>query len=754
MIKQIKKIKNLGIFADWSCPTDLTFNRYNLFYGWNGSGKSTLSKLFSSLEKQANHHHFQNLEFKIELDNGFEADEKYKITPSNIKVFNNDFIKENVLFEKGTTGSIIYIGKENTELKREIDALRKYNEEAIAQKDLFNDNYKNFTKTKDSFFTNTGTILRTFFVQTVFAGINYDKRSSEKIWEEVKKGASLNDFVFSDGALESRRQFIAQGQSKKNIEIDIELLNDDDGQELYKDIISLLEQNPVIVTIERLKKNTDISDWVQKGLEIHHKHNSLSCEFCNQPLLDGKINNIEQHFSEEFVNLQKDINNKINELKNKFIPELKVNIDLFYSDLFSSADYHINLIIEQSRLYNHGLQSYINLLELKAKNPLNTSFNSSNTISGLIGKYNSGVKMFKSLIDQHNSIVSDFSSISVNNRIEIEKHFVAVEAINQSFTNLLGKIVITERDLIEIKEVALSTSKLIKEKEELLQNEHLAISEVNNNLHRFLGRNEITLEKNVAGGYVILRNDVIALNLSEGEKTAIALIYFIVKLKEKDNEIQNTIIVFDDPISSLDSNHLFNAFSFITTNCTEAKQLIILSHNFWFFKLIRDWMLNKNKNRRDKPPVSSFFEIKKGNIQNADKTLLDYNSEYHYVFKKMLQYSISENITFDESFVIANTARRVLESFGTIKNPHSSSIMSILCIANEYNIEKDITDKIYYFLNKYSHLDRIENHENTLENIAGESKQVVSDILNIIKTLDNAHFSSMEKLCELEFHKE
>ena len=48
--------------------------------------------------------------------------------------------------------------------------------------------------------------------------------------------------------------------------------------------------------IERLKDNPDISVWVQNGINIHQKHNSLSCEFCNQTLPEGKINTLEFHF--------------------------------------------------------------------------------------------------------------------------------------------------------------------------------------------------------------------------------------------------------------------------------------------------------------------------------------------------------------------------------------------------------------------------------------------------------------------------
>jgi wobble nucleotide-excising tRNase len=76
----------------------------------------------------------------------------------------------------------------------------------------------------------------------------------------------------------------------------------------------------------------------------------------------------------------------------------------------------------------------------------------------------------------------------------------------------------------------------------------------NEALSRFLGRTELTLRfKTEAAGYEIIRNNSGTHdgNLSEGEKTAIAFIYFVVKLTENNNKLKETIVVVDDPISSL-----------------------------------------------------------------------------------------------------------------------------------------------------------------------------------------------------------
>ena len=746
MIEKIKHIKNLGIFSNWIASTDLLFNRYNIIYGWNGSGKSTLTRLFYALEKKKCDNQFPEMEFEIQHSNNITVDEKFSSEGTIVKVFNKDFIENNTKFEIGQTESIIYIGDDNTTLKEEIDL--KKSEQVEKQNSIreLESSIKSRLSQKDIFFINSGKEIQAFFLNTIFASNIYDKRNAIKIWEAIKAGASLNDFILPERTFEYYIQFIAQGDKKHKIDYVIPEFDSDKADQLYDEVCVITRRNPVIKSIERLKKNPDISVWVQEGYLLHKQHNSLSCEFCNQTLPDDKLNKLSDHFNEEFKKLQEDISNKKIEVEKLLISENNFNLDYFYSDNRMHMSKYIEELNQYKNQINKGLQAYLVLLTEKEKNPLQTAFASS-SIGNCIGSYNFQIEEIDSIIKAHNEAVVNYDSLSDQYREKIEMHYVAKKAIAESFQSLLGEIKEIEDEFATNKRLLDELAKEIVAKEILLKNDTIAIESINSNLHKFLGKNEIVLERNVEGGYNLLRNKQKALNLSEGEKTAISLIYFIVKLKENDNDIKKTIIVFDDPISSLDSNHLFNASSFITNNCAEAKQLIILTHNFWFFKLIRDWMQNKNKNRKGKPSVSNFFEIKNGSLQVADKTLVEYHSEYHYVFKKMFQYSENTDNNLDDAFVIANTLRRVLESFSVMKTPHAPSVNAILNIAVDKNIEKYTSEKVYYFLNKYSHLDRIESHENTFENIAGESKQIVFDVLNIIKTIDLDHYASMEKLC-------
>src|SRR5690554_7342213 len=84
--------------------------------------------------------------------------------------------------------------------------------------------------------------------------------------------------------------------------------------------------------------------------------------------------------------------------------------------------------------------------------------------------------------------------------------------------------------------------------------------ELNTTLKVLLHRNDIKIEiRN--DKFTLERSGFPANNLSEGEKSAIAFAYFLTELKALRNDnppkLPNTIIFIDDPISSLDSNHIF-----------------------------------------------------------------------------------------------------------------------------------------------------------------------------------------------------
>jgi wobble nucleotide-excising tRNase len=114
--------------------------------------------------------------------------------------------------------------------------------------------------------------------------------------------------------------------------------------------------------------------------------------------------------------------------------------------------------------------------------------------------------------------------------------------------------------------------------------------------------------------------------LSEGETAFITFLYFYNLLKGSDSESGmsvDRIAVFDDPVSSLDSDILFivaslikNIFDEVRNGNGHIKQVFVLTHNVYFHKEV-----TFNHNRKKKALSEETFWIvrKPGSISKIEK---------------------------------------------------------------------------------------------------------------------------------------
>ena len=206
--------------------------------------------------------------------------------------------------------------------------------------------------------------------------------------------------------------------------------------------------------------------------------------------------------------------------------------------------------------------------------------------------------------------------------------------------------------------------------------------ELNDDLRHYLGHNEIQLEVKETG-YTIARNGVPATALSEGETTAIALLYFLKSLRDRRLDIKKCVVVLDDPVSSLDANALYLAFGFIRERTQDAAQLFILTHNFTFFRNVKNWFHNlKGQRKKDisqRPARFYMLDCRfKANQRFSvlcplDPLLEQYESEYHYLFARIYREACrATGTTLEENYFLPNIARRLLEGFLAFRQPQLS----------------------------------------------------------------------------------
>ncbi|RTY90670.1 hypothetical protein EKM01_09510 [Flavobacterium sp. RSP46] len=755
MLQKLTKIKDFGILENHKPETIVKpFNVFNLVYGWNGSGKTTLARLLRCLETKQNHSEFANADFVIESETNGKVDSKTYNHNLEIKVFNQDFIKENLDLFDATTKPIVFISKTKIDEKKLLDKHKidfKASESEIVkiEKALVASNKK-----VDDFHKDIAKSIKDFLLGTVYATVNYNKNISANIWKGIQsKEETIESYVLSEEDIITQKNYTLIDSEKPEIDIaNLPIAIDTEKvSEIYNNVNSLAATNITAKVIDRLKNNTDIGEWVSLGLQLHKQHNSENCEFCGQSLPENCINNLEAHYNKEYQKLIGDITELTTKLEQGIRTEITNENHLLFQNLTERYNNSLAETNSDIQLVNSKIQDLITALVSKKSNPFATPdkvvFDKT-----IFDNFNNHLKIVLDIIGEHNKTSKAYSDLAEKAKVKIENHFVCEAAIDKDLKTIEKEV--TENSAL--KENQTKTSNILIEAIKFLVDDlsadTIAIAEINDNLHKFLGRNDIVLQRQEEGGYQLTRAGIIAKNLSEGEKTAISLIYFFSKIQENDADRANQIIVLDDPISSFDSNHLFNASSFIKTSTQGAKQIFVLTHNFWFFKQVRDWMKDKNKRTKQGDDIvkSHFYVVKSGQLNDADETLTQTHSEYQFVFSSILKYHNSDTISTSESFNLANSIRRMLEAFSSFKTASNGGFNAVLQLGLDKGFDQQQKERIYYFLNKYSHLDRIESFDNTVETLLEEGVNVVNDVLMVIKLIDEDHYKCMLKACNFE----
>ncbi|BDA03893.1 hypothetical protein OHP003_11680 [Helicobacter pylori] len=191
--------------------------------------------------------------------------------------------------------------------------------------------------------------------------------------------------------------------------------------------------------------------------------------------------------------------------------------------------------------------------------------------------------------------------------------------------------------------------------------------------------------------------------LSEGEVTFITfLYYYLTKGSLKENDIsKNKVLVIDDPISSLDSNILFIVSVLVKDLMKETmeeetniKQVIILTHNTYFYKEIT----SKYDLKHDKKKYS-FWIIKKDNnvskIEKFEETPI--KNSYELLWQEVRQ-AKENNIS---SVSLQNVMRRIIEYYFRILGgfEHNDSLSE--CFENIE--EKRVCNSFISWFNDGSH---------------------------------------------------
>ncbi|NLO39966.1 MAG: AAA family ATPase [Ruminiclostridium sp.] len=773
MITSIDKLENLGIYTTIPPKKASDFKRYNLIYGWNGSGKSTLSRLFNLIGGGTLPKEYEGFKATVSLGNASYNEIQFPIATESISVFNEDFVRDNIDWN-GTLKSILLLDEKN------IEETKKYN--SLKTKLYGNDGQPGLIKEHENskaalekentelqkILTNIGKSVKTSFVLLDTGDsyyMNYDKRKVQALLENPNIPLSDDDLLNADELNRALNE--AKPIKKDTITGEVAPLDNVSLLFLANKTKELLSRKIAAKVIEDLRNNQHISTWVKEGLDLHKKEKRSVCAFCGSIIGEERFKDLDAHFSDALNTLNNDIDACIDEWESHKCDSQKAftNLSVYYDELVQDVKTTNEEYAKRILNFNAEIEKYTLLLTLKRENPFDTINFSlvEDSLYESVVDLNEVLKKYEIAIETHNAKTAIFDESIKEAKKKVERHYVRELIIDLNYDSKARTYKENEEDLNKESTTLLRLKESFDSLEAQLSNETLGAEEFNLKLEQFLGYNEIKIKFDKENkGYRIYRNEhEEASNLSEGEKTAIAFIYFITKLKENGKRIEDSIIVIDDPISSFDSNKLFAAYAYMKSECEHAKQMFVLTHNYNYFSLVLGWFCKKHckdKETGDRVPDYAVYRIE-NKIENAKRVAvlsdggetLKQATEYDYVFHTV--YSLRDRVlTKQESIFCGNICRKLVESFLSFKFPKQRADLAALLHAALPRKEDIIKrERIYKFVNIYSHQKKINVFEELDTDILDANEQmVINDILSMIEKLDANHYQAMVEKVQSE----
>ncbi|WP_459103459.1 ATP-binding protein [Helicobacter pylori] len=700
-------LKNAATF-DESGASFEDLNSINFIYGTNGSGKTTTSSFLKDLAENRIEDKFANS--KIEWHN----DEILKIEVYNKQFkeeqFRNSQVKGIFTLGKKTNENLENIESKKESIKKEYEKNTKNKESSEKLKQEKEKKEKDFT---DSCWEKLYKKNEEDFKETL-KGFKLKEKFKEKILEEFKNNERNESKVKLEKLKENIRIVFSKNQTEL---VSLECnLTDFDSIENH----SIWEQKIVgsgDVAIADLIEKLSNEDWVAQGREYLSKDGN-ACPFCQQKTITEEFKKqLESYFDTSYQKstdtikkMKENYKNETDEVLERLDEIVKTEQDNLQTKLNTEI---FKRIIETLRSKING--NWQKMCD-KSKE-MSRSFKLEST-KNEIEKIGELIDMANQQIANHNEMMKDIENQKEICKGQTWKFLVNefksdIQEYNKKYCGLEKGIKKFENEINENEKKIKELNNEIRELEKTMVSIKPIINKINVLLKGYGFTNFSLACTEDEKSYRIQREDgqLVGETLSEGEVTFITfLYYYLTKGSLKENDIlKNKVLVIDDPISSLDSSILFIVSVLVKDLMKEAmkektniKQVIILTHNTYFYKEITYdlkhyqgkysfWIIKKDNN------VSKIEDYKENPIKNSYELL------WHEVRlakeKQVKEKQAKEN---NISWVsLQNVMRRIIEYYFRILGgfKHNDSL-------SEYfeNIEeKRVCDSFISWFNDGSH---------------------------------------------------
>ncbi|KQP07134.1 hypothetical protein ASF45_34015 [Pseudorhodoferax sp. Leaf265] len=471
--------------------------------------------------------------------------------------------------------------------------------------------------------------------------------------------------------------------------------------------IAALNQRAVAIAGEKIQPNAPLQDllnsavlanWVRDGRTLHVGRDC--CAFCRQPLPADLTETLDKHFNEESERLLRQIQRFLQDCESERARVLAIALPektRVYS-LFQTNLEEVGQKLETARTsYERALEELSKVARERAENIF-----SARDLTSVVSESEMGIGVVleeaNTLIRLSNEHTAQIGATQQQLREELRLRevatFVATLGVDEVKAEIAqhqqnAEALAKEREALEVE------GKKLRAKMEALQaqlrDEKRGAERVNQYLGHSLGGTSLRLQAEEEDGkatyrFRVMRGEQAAFNLSEGECSLVAFCYYLARLDDAQTYGTKPIIYIDDPISSLDSNHIFFIFSLIESFIAKPQvgsdgvalkdangkpvhryeQLFISTHNLDFLKYLKRLTAPEQ--------VERFLVSRKAttsSISLMPKYLKSYITELNYLFAEIHTCTDDANsaASYHSFYNFGNNLRKFLEAFLFFKYP-------------------------------------------------------------------------------------
>lgn len=676
MITRIEKIRGLGLFNDVNCAAH-KFERVTLIYGENGRGKSTVAALMRSLALEDGElikcystiDSTNQPEAILQFENGQKnslSGGKWSGTKRRIMVFDNEFVNRNVY-----SGSIV-----TTEHRKNLLEFA-LGDRAVQLRELLD-----AAKTAATAAANT-------------------LKNSQREFDKWRGHLSLTEFEVLpevenvEAAIAAKKQELAAAQNLKSIEarrvpgllhlapVDIDEIFEVLRKEItdvHTDAQKLLQQHLDVLA------NKNAEHWISTGLPLIQGD---QCPFCGQDVSTNDLIRSYQAYFDESYQLLKSRAYAVRDTVDQRTDDraIEKTVEDFDQQYQICDSWKVEVTADPPEFDQDAFRAAMRQFRKFVLELAERKVNSPAESVGTEAELTKAKTLWNDVIEitQHcnNGLKSNIKVIKdyKDKIVAVSPEFVQVELTKLE----LAKLRHEEQVLKAFKELAQAQkgdedADQSKNQRQLQFDKHMdgTLRKYGETVNSYLAKvgAQFSIDK-LSGNFrgnaprcdykLVLRGKAVDLDgnttsfkaaLSDGDKRALAFAFFMAVV-DGDDDLKNCIIVMDDPMTSLDANRRAVTLDNLKRLTSGCKQLIILSHDAFFLRDLRDRLPQHET-------ANLYSEIRLvsvgGDYSDFAKTNLHDLCElpYHRRYKRLTEFA---NGTDSDASSIAQDLRPFLEEY-------------------------------------------------------------------------------------------